>query len=44
MGQISAFVFLEIVPLVPYESFQRISYLAPEFKSLQKRQQNETKY
>jgi hypothetical protein len=43
-GQISAFVLPKIVPLVPHVAVPRISYLAPELKSMQRRQQNEAKY
>jgi hypothetical protein len=42
--QIPAFVFPKIVPLVLYVAVPRISPLAPELKSTQRRQQNEAKY
>src|ERR1035438_6878326 len=40
----TAFVFPKIVPLVPYVAVPRVSHLAPKLKSLQRRQQDETKY
>ena len=43
-GQIPAFVFPKIVPLVSYVAVPRISRLAMKLKSTHRRKQNEAKY